>query len=347
MHRYPQLSFTVGMPNMVPDQLSEVELLKIYAEFQWNQLGQALDCPSHLLISDEGERLYASVIQVESRFGRDGNISQYQEGDQVHARGTVQFYAKHFVEGWTLFDKKEIPEETVASIKSKADLDALDSTWICMTNAMVARLADNSRLKTFSPEGIQNKNVPTTTEKPIGIVEHERVMQTGNVEPFYDATRLTPIRPVDASPIPYAIQLENDLNGAGLIYFARYVAMMNYAERIFLSQRLSRPFSQPLTRFLSTERRRSYFFANASETDEVMIYCTGSAVDLGRTPRRPTGLRTEILRFQFFFDLHRKSDGVLMGKSVVSKALSIPNRFSSLQGEAHRFVNALTEDSAS
>lgn len=329
------------MPNMVPDQLSEVELLKIYAEFQWNQLGQALDCPSHLLVSDEGERLYASVIQVESRFGREGNIAQFQEGDEVHARGSVQFYAKHFVEGWTLFDKKEVPEETIAGIKTKADLEALDSTWICMTNAMVARLADNSRLKTFSPEGIAGKNVPKSLKKPLGIVEHEQVMQTGRIEPFYDESRLTPIRPVDESPIPYAIQLENDLNGAGLLYFARYVAMMNYAERIFLLQRLPRPFSQPLVRFLSTERRRSFFFANASETDEVMIYCTGAAVDLDAAPKRPSGLRTEVMRFQFSFDLHRKSDGVLMGKSVVSKALSIPNRFSSLHGEARRFAAVL------
>ena len=35
MASYPQISFTVGMPNMAPDQLSEVELLKIFAEFQW------------------------------------------------------------------------------------------------------------------------------------------------------------------------------------------------------------------------------------------------------------------------------------------------------------------------
>ena len=247
------------------------------------------------------------------------------------------------MEGWTLFDKKEIPEATVAGIKTKADLEALDSTWICMTNAMVARLADNSRLKTFSPLGITDKRVPTSSEKPLGIVEHERVMQTGKVEPFYGPERLTPICPVDASPIPYAIQLENDLNGAGLLYFARYVAMMNYAETIFLLKRLPRPFSQPLIRFLSTERRRSFFFANAQETDEVMVYCTGAAVDLDRAPKRPSGLRTEAMRFQFFFDLHRKSDGVLMGKSVVSKALSIPNRFSSLLGEARRFAAELSE----
>lgn len=341
MSRFPQLSFTVGMPNMVPDQLSEVELLKIYAEFQWVQLGSALDCPSHQLVSDEGERLYASVIQVESRFGQSGSISQFQEGDTVHARGSVQFYAKHFVEGWTLFDKKEISEEVVAGIQTKADLENLDSTWICMTNAIVARLADNSRLKTFSPAGIKDKDVPASTEKPHGIVEHEEVMQSGEVPPYFEASRLTNITPVDSNPTPYAIQLENDLNGAGLLYFARYIAMMNYAERMFLLHKLPRPFSQPLIRFLSTERRRSYFFANAAETDEVMVHCSAALIDMDAPPARPTGLRTDVLRFQFTFDLHRKSDGVLMAKSIVVKSLSIPNRFSSLHGEARRFANAL------
>jgi probable biosynthetic protein (TIGR04098 family) len=343
MHRYPQLSFTVGMPNMVPDQLSEVELLKLYAEFQWVQLGNALDCPSHLLTSEEGERLYASVIQVESRFGRDGNISQFQEGDVVHARGAVQFYAKHFVEGWTLFDKKEIPEETVAAISTKSDLENLDTTYICMTNAIVARLADNSRLKTFSPAGIKDKDVPASKEKPLGIVEHDQVMQSGQIEPFYDEERLTPIVPVDTSPVPYAIQLENDVNGAGLLYFARYVAMMNYAERIFLLRNLDRPFSQPLTRYLSTERRRSYFFANAAETDEVLVHVSAAVVDLDQPAKKSSGLRTDALRLQLTFDLHRKSDGVLMAKSVVSKMLSIPNRYSSLLGEARRFANGLRE----
>lgn len=341
MHRYPELSFTVGMPNMVPDQLSEVELLKIYAEFQWVQLGRALDCPSHLLTSEEGERLYASVIQVESRFGRDGNIAQFQEGDEVHARGAVRFYAKHFVEGWTLFDKKAVPEDTVSRISTKADLEDLDLTWICMTNAIVARMADNSRLKTFSPAGIKDKDVPASAEKPQGIVEHDQVMQTGRVEPFYGDARLTPIRPVDTQPIPYAIQLENDINGAGLLYFARYIAMMNYAERIFLVRNLERPFSQPLVRFLATERRRSFFFANAPETDEVMVHVTASAVDLEQPTPRSSGLRTDALRLQLCFDLHRKSDGVLMAKSVVSKVLSIPNRYSSLLGEARRFANGL------
>jgi probable biosynthetic protein (TIGR04098 family) len=340
--QFPQLSFTVGMPNMVPDQLSEVEFMKIFAEFQWCQLGAALDCPSHLLKSEEGDRLYASVVQVESHFGRDESIAQYQEGDVVHARGTVRFHAKHFVEGWSVFAKEAVPRETVERIRCKADLDQLDATWVCMTNAIVARLADNNRLKTFGPAGIEDKDVPVAPEKPQGIVEHEHVMQTGEIEPLF-SSGLVPLVPIDESPVTYRIELENDMNGAGLLYFARYIAMMNYAERIFLLRRLKRPFSQQLIRFLSTEHRRTYVYANATETDEVLIHCSGAAIEPDQPPKRG-GLRTRALRFQFFFDLHRKSDGVLMAKSVVTKTLSIPNRFSNLRGEARRFAKMILDE---
>jgi len=341
MQRHPELSFTVGMPNMAPDQLSEVELLKLFAEFQWEQIGQALDCPPHLLASEEGERLYPSVIQFEEHFGSDSTIAQFREGDPVHARGHTRFYAKHFVEGWALFDKKPVSADAIAAIESPADLTAHGGTWISMTNAMVARFVDNSRLKTLSPAGMAEKDVVTTSEKPSGIAQHEAVLQTGEVEPFYSADRLREIVPDDPSPIRYGIELENDINGAGLLYFARYVAMMNRAERVFLRERLSRPVSQPLVHFLSTWRRRTYIFSNAPETDGVLLHVRAHAADLDEAPRRHDPLRTEVLRLQFDFELHRESDGVLMARSVVAKSLSIPNRYTALQAEARRFAERL------
>jgi probable biosynthetic protein (TIGR04098 family) len=340
---YPELSFTVGMPNMAPDQLSEVELLKIYAEFQWVQLGAALECPSHLLVNEAGDRLYASVVQVESRFGLDDTISNFQEGDVVHARGHVQFYARSIVEGWAVFGKEAVPRETVTAIKTKADLAGIDAPWICMTMAIVARLADNNRLKTFRPMVDESVDVPEAGQRPTGLVEHEHVMRGGDIEPLCDTANLVPLRPVDESPIAYPVSIESDLNGAGLLYFARYIAMMNYAERIFLSERLKRPFSLQLNRFLSTEHRRSYIYANAGEADRVLIYCKASAIEPSRPPVRKSDSRSVVLRFLFEFELYRESDRVLMAKSLVTKALVIPNKFKSLHGESRRFITSITE----
>ena len=80
-------------------------------------------------------------------------------------------------------------------------------------------------------------------------------MQDGVVPPLDDYGQLAPLHTVDDSPITYTIAIENDLNGAGLLYFARYVAMMNYAERTFLLCRLHRPFSLQLNRFLRCWQR--------------------------------------------------------------------------------------------
>jgi len=322
---------------MAPDQLSEVELMKIFAEFQWVQLGDALECPSHLLVSEEGDRLYASVVQVESRFGPDGSISQFQEGDVVHARGHVQFYAKQFLEGWAVLGKEPVARDAVAAIKTKADLEQLPAPWICMTNAIVARVADNTRLKTFQPAATEHVVVPTAPAKPLGLIEHERVMHGRAIEPVCETEGLVALKALDESPILYTITTENDLNGAGLLYFARYIAMMNYAERITLTTRMRRPFSLQLYRCLSTSHRRSYFFANASETDRVQVYCKAAAIEPGRAPRR-SGLHTEMLRLVFEFELHRESDGMLMAKSIVSKTLTVPTKFKSLLGEAARLI---------
>ena len=119
--------------------------------------------------------------------------------------------------------------------------------------------------------------------------------------------------------------------------------MMNFAERTFLTQRLHRPFSLQLYRYLSVEHRRSYFYANAGETDRVLIYCKGATIEPSRAPRRKGGLHTEVLRFVFEFELYRESDRVLMAKSMVTKSLTIPNKFKSLQGEARRFIAAMVD----
>jgi probable biosynthetic protein (TIGR04098 family) len=328
---------TLGMPHLAPEQLSEVELLKYAGDFQWQQIGSLLRCAPHKLVNDAGERLYSSFINVESSFF-PGSISQFQEGDVLHFSGTVRFYAKQFVEGWVLLGRNEQPgDDQVGAARTKSDLAGCGRPWIYMTNALIARMGENVRLKVFRPAGIQHIDVPEAPEKPVGLSEHERVQETGDIEPWGEEETLLPIRPIDNTPVTYRIMPENDLNGAALLYFARYVAMMNYAERIFLLRRLERPFSSHLTQFLSTESRRTYFFANAAPTDRVMVRCSAALVDQQEPPPITDPTRTNLMRFVFDFELYRHSDGVLMAKSRARKCLTIPNRIKSLRAEALRF----------
>ena len=80
---------TVGMAHMVPDQLSEVELLKHLGDFRWKQIGRVLNTAPHELVNDLGQRLYSSFINIECNFGPDG-ISQFGEGDTIHLAGKIR-----------------------------------------------------------------------------------------------------------------------------------------------------------------------------------------------------------------------------------------------------------------
>jgi probable biosynthetic protein (TIGR04098 family) len=346
MRTHPQLTFTVGMPNMAPNQLSEVELLKIFGDFQWDQIASVLQCAPHELVSEAGDRLYPSFVAVEACFGPGSDISRFREGDRIHARGAIQFYAKQFVEGLVVFDGHDLPPEAAIEAQSAPDRSRLESPWVSMTNAIVARVSDSNRLKTFRPAGIQSVSLPESKEKPESLIAHERVMNDGSIDFGAGHQSLVPLEGRDDSPIPYTITPENDLNGAGLVYFARYIAMMNYAERTLLLRRLERPFSGQLAQCLSTERRRTFFYSNASPTDEVLIYCSGSIIDPGRPPERAGATLTRAMRFQFRFDLHRRLDGVLMASSLVNKSLTIPNGQRSLLAEARRFAGSMAQASA-
>jgi probable biosynthetic protein (TIGR04098 family) len=134
-----------------------------------------------------------------------------------------------------------------------------------MTNAFVARMGTNSKLKVFEPAGVDESSPLPLEALPLGIAEHRSVQGTGTIQGFGDAPGV-PFVAQRTEPVVYPIVPESDLNGAGLLYFARYVAIMNYGERLLLSDRLERPWSAPLVACLSTERRRFYYFANADAT---------------------------------------------------------------------------------
>lgn len=318
-------TFTLGMPHLVPEQLSEVELYKILGDLQWQNIAAALGCRTSELVNDAGERLYASFVGIEMDLG-EGCLADYREGDELQVHGTLRFYAKQFAEGrFTLETKGEKPRGGAGA-------------RVSMTNAMVARVAGNRRLKVFRPAGALERELPEMEDRPEALVEHERVQRSGEIEGI--AFQGEPLRVVPAreGPVRYAVCPESDLNGAGLLYFARYLAIMNYAERVFLQEHLRQPISRDWIRCLAAEHRRTCYFANASEDDEVLVYPTVSLL-VPEAPRPAAGSPfVTPMKLRIRHDLYRASDGELMASSVVRKALRIPTRAKGLQAEAERLV---------
>ncbi|HTE05099.1 MAG TPA: LnmK family bifunctional acyltransferase/decarboxylase [Planctomycetota bacterium] len=339
MIQWHDLRFTIGMPHMVPGRLSEVELLKVLGSFQWDSISALLGLPSSRIVNALDERLYASFINIDLRFPAGQGQDSFDEGSTVHVRNGISVYANKFIEGLTLFSGAPIPAGATEDITGCADLARADCPSAYLTNAFVTRMAGNTRLKVFEPSTMKTRDVPRAKSVPPGIAEHEVVQFTGQVPDDGPPADWVPLRVRSEEPVRYAIVPESDLNGAGLLYFARYVAMMNYAERVFLTDRLVSPWTSQLVATLSTERRRIYYFANADPGDTVRAVVTGQVlVDETARAAAPASRRGTHVKLLFRLALSRASDNNLMAVALVRKSLSIPGHEKGLIAESERFL---------
>jgi probable biosynthetic protein (TIGR04098 family) len=150
----------------------------------------------------------------------------------------------------------------------------------------------------------------------------------------------------EPGPIPYPLVPESDLNGAGLLYFARYAAIFNYAERVLLTQRAELPLSRDLVAGLATVHRKLFYFGNAEAHDTLLVRpgtprlrLTPSS-DAREDPR--TGM-AELATLWLDQEMFRASDGVLLAASSVQKSLVVPRRSKALKAEVQRLERRLAD----
>lgn len=322
MAEWREHGFTVGMPHMVPGWLSVVELLKLVGDWQWGAVADALGRSIDALVSQEGDRLYASFVNVDVGFPEPAPLVAFGEGAKVHARGRVAAFGGRFVEGLYLFDVAPLSGDDTAKITGPASLAASGRAWASLTSTFVSRQAGNARLKVWEPAAMRGSDMPVLGALPAGIVEHQEVAASGQIPGEGEGRLLAPARTFDWPILP-----ESDLNGAGLLYFARYVAIQDYAIRRLLSEGLDRPLSAALVARLVTTRQRVHYFANAEPWDTVRVRIEGRVLPAGG--------------FAFRADLHRLSDGAWMAAALVEKALAVPEGDKALRLEAGRLHASL------
>lgn len=331
--------FTIGMPHMSPGKLSEVELLKLIGAYQWETISECFGQRANEIMNNLNERLYASFINVELNFGQNHSLDYFDEGSRVVLQNKIATYGKSIFEGMFLFHSQDIPDALLKQTRTVKELRSLDVPWAYVTNAFIAPLGGNSKLKVFEPINVDYSKIPKLDQHPEGVREQMQVQSSGKIDGFGDTVQ-SRLQPVSRDPILYKIVPESDLNGAGLLYFARYAAMMNYGERVFLNESIHPPMSSHLINFFSTDRRRIYYFSNADPFDSVDISVSADILKPTSAPS-PASKYATILKMQFRIDLYRHSDKVLMASSIVKKSLNVPRHIKSLLMEGERFLNQL------
>jgi probable biosynthetic protein (TIGR04098 family) len=322
----------IGMPHLAPGRLSEVELVKQLAALQWQSVAELAGVRQYAVLSEKGERLHATMVSVELGLGQR-SLEQFDEGTPLFIKNRVAVFGRKLVEGHFLFDGEPVDAALLDQATGVDELRAGVTPWCYLTHTFTSR----SGAKVVAPAPFAGADLPELERMPAGISDHMRVERTGRIEGFPDE-RAVALASRDHVTIPYRIVPESDLNAAGALYCARYLAIMNYGERVFLGEHLERPFSMPLLACLSTERRRAYYFANADPHDSLRI-----AVEASLLPASDpaTGSLQALATFLSRVDLYRASDGVLIGSSLARKALRVPGQLKSVLAEAERLLSWL------
>jgi len=333
-----EFSLHVGMPHLVPGRLSEEAVVKQLGAFQWQAVAALAGQSENAVLSEAGERLHISMISVELGLPPGRSWEEFDEGCDLVFRQRTGVFGHKLVEGLFLFDKEPIPEDELVAVQGREDLSRSRRPWAYLTHGFITRHA-GSWAKLETPRALLEKALPELPGMPAGIAEHSNVERTGAIDGF-PAWAEAETLPCESRPAElfYEVQPETDLNALGVVYCARFPAIMATGERRLLRSYLTTPVSEPLVACLATEHRRIYYFANASREEKLLI--RAQAKFCPPTPSAPARVRT-MGRFLFRTDLYRGSDSALMASSLVEKALRVPGPMKSILTESERLLARL------
>ena len=328
----------VGMPHLVPGRLSEEAVIKQLGAFQWRAVAALAGQPENALLSESGERLHISMISIELGLPAGRSWDEFDEGCELIFRQRTGIYGHKLVEGLFLFDKEPIPDDELMAVQSREELTRSRRPWAYLAHGFITR-GSGSWAKLETPQAFLDKPLPELPAMPAGITEHLNVERTGTIEGFQnwvDATELSG----ESGPasLCYEVQPETDLNALGVVYCARFPAIMATGERRLLRSHLFTPLSESLVASLATLHRRIYYFANAAHEEKLLIRV--QARFCPPAPAAPARVRS-MGHFLFRTDLYRASDSALMASSLVEKALRVPGQMKPLLTESERLLSRI------
>ena len=243
----------LGMPQLALGGLSESWLLMECGHRHWTLLERILGVEARHMYDDRGCRMYASFVAIHKS---GPSLAHFQEADEIvlesriAALSSKRFLSSHFVAG-----RERVRIDMISAFVRKARPSDTD------TDVLHAAEWGRPGIRPLPPLAAIDSSLPAL----------DREVRRGLDGPYMGLS----LQPSSLSlafvcrPCP-AI----DFNGVGLLYFARYIDLVDRAEWECL---LVAGSSQP-----ATVERRIFYFANLSPGDSVKIELVGGPASLGR-----------------------------------------------------------------
>ena len=327
---------------MVPNRLSEVELLKCLGAFQWDSIAQRLGQRSSEIVNGQRERLYASFVNVELAFPPQRSIDSFEEGSRVSLRNRVSVFARRFVEGMFVFDTAPVPAAETKAVATRAGPGAV---WSSL-GVHGQRVRGPRRLEQPAP-GVRavGHGRGRVHEPPDAALRHRRSPgRPGEGLRGLDGRRPRrhPRRRLGAAArVPHPAGERPERGRPSLL---RPVRGHRELRRAPVPDRAARA-----TGVVSRSSRASPSSGSTPTTSRTRTRSTRCAIfvtaSLDPAPEEAPALDASgsrlVGRFRFDVDLYRASDGQLMASCRLQKALNVPDREKGLVYEGERLLALL------
>jgi probable biosynthetic protein (TIGR04098 family) len=293
-------TLTLGMPHTNRRGFSETDLMKQAGHCLWQAISSALGQPLSALRTVGGGEVYAAFYYIETVIPEVASLETYQVDDTVKFTISLRAFKNLSIEARVRVNHAG---SSIAALRATADKKdpaphAADGLDIRFANIFITPLAGNSALKVAPPAGVDCAALPPlpNAENPFHLTRAAR--EAGHLELFDPGWLLHDT----VSEHSYQIDRDRDTNGAGLVYFANYVAFGDLAERMLATGGGLDSGERSL------RHRRIAFYGNA-DIDDVLTIRT---VVLTRHDR-PS-------QIGFRHTMTRQSDGALICLTEVVKA---------------------------
>ncbi len=292
--KFSNLRFDLGMPHLGRNNLSESELLKVIGHHRWKLIQDAGGVPSALIRDDAGARLYATFFFIDLDLPPTRPLSAYGENETLEFETTLSHHGKTYLDG-------------------RHVLVGTDEFKIRSSNVFIYQEAGPSKLSLSFPANMDFSRIRELDALPdsVNLCREAKARRTflgtpPDSVPVFDGT----------TEIVYEINADRDLNGAGLLYFANYICVLDFAERRAL-RAMGDPIPESLLDARSTYRRLMGYFGNAQATDRLHVTMSANMRTLGSGDAR-------LLDLGFDYAIVRSSDRKEILISSARKVAPLP-----------------------
>jgi probable biosynthetic protein (TIGR04098 family) len=267
-------------------------------------------------VDDVGDRLYAAVFFVETWFPAARPMGTFRENDKISVVSTLSRFGGSILDGHHYLFPLEAPVAEKRAPANAAEASEREVPWLRISNSFVKKWEGAGWLKKSRPASTGFERIRDIAEPPSSHEESAAVRERGR---FFDvpATYV----PLTAEPVvvPYDIVPDRDMNGAGLLYFAMYPAIMDVAERRALGEAGDLCLSPDLVDTRTLVHRKTAYFSNAPANDRVRATLRIHVENPFKTDTKSKELSP--IRLLEEIQLHRESDGRLMAISGARKTI--------------------------